>query len=110
MSILNFWKKQQSSSLPEQADGIHWDPPAQTALDQAVSQAPVPAMMKSMVKSQLKKAAEEYTERSGRTLVTAEDLMHGMMAKLPAHMKSKVEDALKKGPDGLKDLESELKK
>jgi hypothetical protein len=65
--------------------------------------------MKGMIKSQLKSAAEEYTRQAGRTTVTAEDLMQGMMAKMPANMKSKVEDALKKGPQGLKDLENELK-
>jgi len=125
MSILNFWKKQhKANGTPRQVAGtpdssgvdhgsnnkISWDAQAESALNQAVAQAPVPAMMKSMVKSQLKSAAEEAAKNAGRTNVTPEDLMAGLMSKLPANMKSKVENAIKKGPAGLADLQKEFKK
>lgn len=108
--MFQFWKKSKSESSELSTSGaITWDPKAQDALAQAVAQAPVPAMMKSMVKNELKKAAEEYAQKNGHTSVTPEDLMQGLMAKLPDNMKAKVENALKKGPSGLKDLEKELK-
>jgi len=106
--MFNFWPK---SDKAKSVDGsITWDAQAQQALDQATAQAPVPPMMKAMVKKQLKEAAEAHTQKAGRTTVTAEDLMQGLMAKLPDNMKSKVQEAMKKGPAGLKDLEKELKK
>lgn len=86
-----------------------WDPQAIQALDQALAQAPVPKMMKSMVKSQLKKAAEETARKAGRSNVTPQDLMEGMLSKMPAAQRAKVEDAMKKGPEGLKNLERDLK-
>ena len=106
--MLNFWKK---SDKPVSHGGtISWEAEAKQALDQAVAQAPVPPLMKGMVKKQLQDAAEEYTKNAGRSTVTAEDLMKGLMAKLPDNMKSKVEEAMKKGPSGLKDLEKDLQK
>lgn len=106
--MLNFWKK---SDKAVSADGaITWEAEAKQALDMAVAQAPVPPLMKGMVKKQLQEAAETYTQQAGRNKVTANDLMAGLMAKLPDNMKSKVEAAMKKGPAGLKDLEADLKK
>lgn len=112
--MFKFWKKKQAesqgSSTSTSSGKLTWDPQAQAALDQSVAQAPVPKMMKSLVKSQLRKAAEEFTRKANRTTVTPQDLMEGMLSKMPAGTRTKVEDAMKKGPQGLKDLEKELKK
>lgn len=104
--MFKLWPKQ--SAAPSSA--ITWSAEAQAALDQAVAQAPVPAMMKAMVKKELRKAAEEATHKAGRTSVTPDDLMQGLMAKLPDNMKAKVEEAMKKGPAGLQDLQKDLGK
>jgi len=57
----------------------------------------------------LTKAAEEQARQLGHAEVTAEDLMSGMLAKMPAHMKTKVEQAMKQGPEGLANLQKDLK-
>jgi len=90
-------------------DNIPWDAAATQALDQAVQQAPVPAMLRGKVKTELAKAAEAQAQAAGHSTVTAEDLMQGLLAKMPADMKAKVETAMSQGPDGLKNLEKELK-
>lgn len=107
--MFKLWPKQ-SAAPAAQSSAITWSAEAQAALDQAVAQAPVPTMMKAMVKKELRKAAEEATQKAGRASVTPEDLIHGMMAKLPADMKTKVEDAMKKGPSGLQNLQKDLGK
>jgi len=96
-------KKQTESKL-------QWDAAATQALNQAMQQAPVPSLLKGKVRSELAKAAEAHAESAGHATVTAEDLMQGLLAKMPAQMKSKVEAAMQQGPEGLKDLEKELKK
>lgn len=88
---------------------MQWEKSAQQALDQSVAQAPVPGIMKQQVKRQLQQAAEEYAKQAGKTTVSPEDLMNGLMSRLPANMRKKVEEAAKKGPAGLKDLEKEIK-
>lgn len=88
---------------------MQWDAQATQALNQSVAQTPVPSMMKNQVKHQLKQAAEEYARNNGKTTVSPEDLMNGLMSKLPENMRKKVEEAAKKGPAGLKDLEKEMK-
>ena len=92
----------------DEAASLTWDQAAEAALEQAISQAPVPGMLRGRVKSELKKAAEEHARQQGHTNVTAEDLMNGMLAKLPANMKAKVEEAMKQGPRGLEDLKKDL--
>lgn len=87
---------------------MQWEESARQALDQAVAQAPVPGIMKQQAKRQLQQAAEEYARNAGKTTVSAEDLMQGLMARLPESMRKKVEEAAKKGPEGLKDLEREV--
>jgi hypothetical protein len=87
---------------------LAWEPAAEAALEQALGQAPVPAMLKGRVKSELKNAAEEHARKSGHATVTPEDLMNGMLARLPANMKTKVEEAMKKGPQGLEGLKNNL--
>ncbi len=109
--MFKLWKKQPATepAASSSSSTIPWSPEAKQALEQAVSQAPVPAMMRGMVKKELEKAGEEHAQKSGHATVTPEDLMQGLMAKLPADMKAKVEDAMKKGPEGLQDLQKDLK-
>ncbi len=89
---------------------ITWSDKATQALEQAVGQAPVPAMMKGRVKKELQKAAEDITCQAGRVQVTAEDLMNGLLSKLPAGLRQQVEQAAKQGPEGLKNLEKKLRR
>ena len=106
--MFSFWQKK-SPNQSEDGESLTWDDSATKALAQAVGQAPVPGIMKQRVKRELEQAAEEYARKNGKTTVTAEDLMQGIMAKLPEGMRSKVEDAAKQGPEGLKKLQDELK-
>lgn len=108
--MFKFWKKKQAADESGGVAKLTWNPQAQAALDQSVAQAPVPKMMKGLVKSQLKKAAGEVTRRANRTTVTAQDLMEGMLSKMPAGTRAKVEEAMKKGPSGLAKLQKELGK
>lgn len=89
---------------------ITWSEKATQALEQAVGQAPVPSIMKGRVKKELQKAAEDITHQAGRAEVTAEDLMNGLLAKLPAGMRQQIEQAAKQGPEGLKNLEKKLRR
>lgn len=89
---------------------MSWDTQATQALAQALNQAPIPKMLKGTVKKQLQKAAEETARKANRTTVTAQDLMEGMLSKMPANMRAKVENAAKQGPKGLKNLQKELGK
>ena len=107
-----FWKKKKSTeeSTSNESAILTWDDEARQALDQAVSQAPAPSLIKGRLKKELAKAAEQQTAKNGRTNVTAQDLMEGMLAKLPAHMRQKVEQAAKQGPEGLENLKKDLNK
>jgi hypothetical protein len=105
--MFNFKKKGKKDDN-NNSTSLTWDPTATQALEQAMSQAPVPKMLKGKVKNELKKAAENVTQTANRTTVTAEDLMHGMLAKMPANMRNKVEDAMQQGPEGLKNLQDEF--
>lgn len=104
--MFNFRKKQDNDN--DNSAPLTWDTTATQALKAAINQAPVPTMLKGKVKKELKKAAETATRSGNRTIVTAEDLMRGMLAKMPANMRSKVEEAMQKGPAGIKNLEKEL--
>lgn len=120
--MFKLWpKKKQSNSSPNNDSSVPaestpatgeltWEAQAQTGLDQAMSQAPVPAMLKGKVRRELANAAEAAARAAGRNVVTAEDLMNGLLAKLPSNMRSQVEEAMKGGPDKLKELEKNLKK
>lgn len=107
--MFKLWKKNKSEKNGD-AGPLTWDTPAKQALEQAISQAPVPKMMKGVVRKQLSDAAEAQTRKAGRTSVTAQDLMNGLMEKLPANMRKQVEQAAKQGPQGLKNLEKRLKR
>jgi histone H3/H4 len=104
--MFNFRKKEKKDDTNPAS--FQWDATATQALEQAMSQAPVPKMLKGKVKKELKNAAETAAQAANRTTVTAEDLMQGMLAKMPSNMRSKVEDAMQKGPEGLKSLEDEF--
>lgn len=108
--MFSFWQKKSSNQNSEDGGTLAWDDSATKALAQAVGQAPVPGIMKQRVKRELEQAAEEYARKAGKTTVSAEDLMQGIMSRLPEGMRSKVEDAAKQGPDGLKKLQDELGK
>jgi hypothetical protein len=100
--MFGFGKKKDDS------EQMAWDDQARQALDQAVAQAPVPAMLRGRMRAELEKAGEEHARKHGHTSVTAQDLMEGLLSKLPESMRSKIEDAAKKGPAGLADLQKEL--
>lgn len=110
--MLNFWKKknkESSSGSTHGANELSWSSEASAGLDQALAQAPVPALLKNKVRGELKGAAEAVTRTAGRTEVTPQDLMAGMLSKMPASMRSKVEAAMKEGPAGLEKLQNDLK-
>ncbi|MCE9643179.1 MAG: hypothetical protein K8Q97_02510 [Candidatus Andersenbacteria bacterium] len=116
--MFNIWKKkskEEGQTVPstnpssKPAGQLSWDNSAITALAQAVSQAPVPSMMKGRIKQELSNAAEEAARKEGKTTVTAQHLMAGILSRLPENMRKKVEDAAKQGPAGLKKLQEELK-
>ncbi len=118
-SMFKLWKKNESKKeeaeskkgevVEEGKQTLTWSDQAKQALEQAVGQAPVPKLMKGQIKKQLASAAEEAAKAAGHTEVSAEDLMNGLMAKLPDNMRNQVEKAAKQGPDGLKNLEKKLK-
>ena len=75
---------------------VTWSSEATQALEMALAQAPVPALLKGKVRSELTKAAESATKSAGRSQVTPEDLVNGMMAKLPPDMQQKAKDMIDK--------------
>jgi len=89
---------------------LSWSAQAQQALNQAITQMPIPGLVKGQVKKQLARAAEKQAVSAGHNEVTPEDLMAAMLSKLPDSMRGKVESALQDGPDGLKKLRDELEK
>lgn len=105
--MLNFFKKNKEE---KNTGTMPWNTQAKQALEQSVAQAPVPQILKGKVKKELAKAAEKAAQAAGHTEVTAEDLMAGLMEKLPAKMKKQVEQAARQGPQGLKNLQQQLSK
>lgn len=105
--MLHFFKKGKDK---QDDTSITWNKQAKEALEQSMAQAPVPSMLKGKVEKELRKAAESAAKKAGRTEVTAEDLMAGLMEKLPANMKKQVEQAARQGPDGLKRLQQQFQK
>lgn len=106
--MFNFRKKRAASS-PVPAD-LAWEDAASAALDQAAAQAPLPGPLKGRLRRELKTAAEANVRAAGRATVTAEDLMAGLLSKLPPAMRDRITQAIQQSPAGLKQLESELKK
>ena len=87
----NFFKKKTPKPTESSAPNLTWQPQATQALKLALKQAPVPSLMKGQVEKELKKAAEEAAQKDNRTEVTAEDLMNGLMAKLPPNLRAKAQ-------------------
>ncbi len=106
MPMINFWKKRTQDS--EGGAPLTWSKEAKKALAQSVEQAPVPSLLKNRMKKELEASAEKMARANGHTEVTAEDLMQGLMEKLPADMKKQVEQAMRQGPEGLKALTRRL--
>lgn len=111
-----FWNRKKKDKTPPAPQGetrpagqLSWDEQAKQAIAQALAQAPVPGLLKGKIRKELEKSAEEAAVKTGRSNVTAEDVVTGMLAKMPASMREKVEGAMKQGPDALKDLEKELR-
>jgi hypothetical protein len=103
-----FWQKNNEPPSPDTA-AVTWEEGAKQSIEQAVVQAPVPAVLKGRIKQELMKAAEVAAQKAGRTKVTPEDVMAGLLAKMPAAMRNKVEQAIQEGPEGLKNLERDLR-
>jgi hypothetical protein len=103
--MFKFWKKK----AEEKSTSIPWTEPARQGIEQALQQTPVPAMLKGTIRKQLETAAEEAARTAGHAEVTVQDVMQGLLSKLPAGMREKVEQAAQQGPEGLKKLKDELK-
>jgi len=93
--LKRFDKKQEQPS-PAPVTGLTWSAEASQALELALKQAPVPAMLKGKVRKELEKAAEDTARSAGHSEVGAEDLVNGMMAKLPPHLQKQAQDMIKK--------------
>lgn len=106
LSLFN--KKKDSSGAP--LSKLTWSEDAKAALAQAVDGAKVPKMLKGRMKKELEKAAEGHARSKGKTEVSAQDLMEGLLAKMPAEMRNKVMQAAQKGPKGLEQLQKKLQK
>lgn len=107
---MSWWNKFKKSQTQPADQPLSWDDQAKTAINQAVQQAPVPAMLKGRLKNELEGAAEAAARKANHTTVTPEDVMNGLLSKLPANMRQQVEDAMKQGPEGLKKLQNNLTK
>ena len=112
-----WWKKKPrdesaAGTTPASIEGnqaFEWDGKAQEALSQSVAQAPVPSVMKRRAHAELKKTIEQTVRAAGRTNVTVEDVMQGLLSKLPVQQREKVEAALAEGPAGLEKLKKTLR-
>jgi len=87
---------------------LAWDAAAQQSIEQAVAKAPVPRLLRGRVTQELIAAAEDKAREAGRDTVTAEDVVEGLLAKMPAGLRDKVANAMQQGPEALKNLEDEL--
>lgn len=85
-----FGKKDNESG----AEKITWQPAASQALEAAMNQAPVPKLLKGRLKKELMKAAEEKAKTAGHTEVTPQDLIEGLMAKVPPEMRGQLESMM----------------
>ncbi len=88
---------------------LAWDEAAKKSIEQAMANAPVPRLLRGRVMQGLIQAAEEKATEAGRDTVTAEDVVAGLLAKMPPALRDKVSQAIQKGPEGLKNLEQELR-
>jgi len=91
----NWFKKETPADSSNAA--LTWDPQATQALETSISQAPVPQMLKGKLRGEMTKTAEAEARKNGHSTVTPEDLMSGLMSKLPPDMQGKVKDMMQKG-------------
>lgn len=103
----NFFKRNKQEESDQE---LTWSDQATQALKQSVAQMPVPGPMKKMAERELRKAAETEAQKQGHSEVTPEDLMTGLLAKMPENMRTKVEKAMAGGPEELEKLKKELQK
>lgn len=101
-----FGKKKDSSGQ----SALPWNQDAKDALEQAMAGAKVPKLLKGRMKKELQKAAEGHARSKGKTEVGAQDLMEGLLAKMPAEMRNQVMQAAQRGPQGLEQLQKKLQK
>jgi hypothetical protein len=85
------WSKKQKDTAPK----LPWSAQASEALEASLAQAPVPAMLKGAMRKELTSAAETAAQKAGHSEVAPEDLLNGLMAKIPASMRGKVEDMMR---------------
>ena len=105
---MSWWNKKDKKEAG--SDGtLAWDTQAREQIGQAVAQAPVPALLKGKLRSELEAAAEAAARKAGHTSVTAEDVVAGMLDKIPPALRDRVAQAMQQGPEGLKNLEQELR-
>tara|TARA_Y100000310_G_scaffold305285_1_gene345274 strand:- start:366 stop:701 length:336 start_codon:yes stop_codon:yes gene_type:complete len=106
-----FWNKKKEEPTSDAGGSLTWNSQATAAIEQSLAQAPVPKLMKNQIKKQLMNAAEATTRAAGRTEVTAEDVMQGLLASMPEDVRSQVEDAVQtKDPKKLQDLQNKLRR
>lgn len=106
--MLKFWKKKATEASFPPSD-LTWDEAATQLLARAVVQAPVPALLRQRLQRELKSAAEAVTQAAGRTRVTTEDLVAGIMAKMPEKLRAQFEEAAEGGPEQLRKLMGNIK-
>lgn len=108
--MMAFWSKKNNKVDATGSTELTWSDEAKQAIEQSLAQAPVPAMLKGQVRKQLTSAAEEAARAAGHSRVTPEDVMSGMLAKMPANVRSQVEQAMRSGNlDDLKNLPKKLR-
>jgi hypothetical protein len=89
-----------SSSPSPSSTSFTWKTEATSALELSLKQAPVPGPLKGRLKKELVTAAEAQATAAGRTEVTPEDLMNGLLQKLPPKMQDKVKKMAAKKMQG----------
>ncbi len=107
--MLNFLKKNQTSNA-DQPSSLIWDPEASAGIQQALKQVHIPKILTGRIKKELRQAAEDAARADGRAHVTSQDVLSGMLAKMPADMRQQVTKAMQEGnPDELKKLGKKLR-
>lgn len=109
-----FWRKrkqeQPTETAPCKDESISWSSDATTAIGQALAQAPIPAILKGKIRKELMAAAEEAAQVAHHSEVTPQDVMQGLLAKIPASVQSQVAAAMaSKDPHQIAKLQQQLK-
>ena len=98
------------SGSPSSPSQFTWDDSARQAIQQALSQAPIPAMLRGRVKKELEAAAEDAARADSKSHITAQHVMTGLLNRMPANMRAQVEKAMKGGPEEIKKLQQRLRR